>query len=50
MLLHVDMKAGRSAPILPEVAAALTAIATAHMALPVPPQVGSVMQLPPSRR
>jgi carnitine 3-dehydrogenase len=50
MLVHVDMNAGRSAPILPEVAEALTAIATAHTALPVPPHVGSVMQLPPSRR
>jgi carnitine 3-dehydrogenase len=49
MLVHVDMTAGRSTPILPAVAAALAAIATAHIALPVPPQVGSVMQLPPPR-
>ncbi|MEN9645726.1 MAG: hypothetical protein RL238_2395 [Actinomycetota bacterium] len=46
MLVHVDMNAGRSAPILPDVAAALQAIATAHAALPIPPQVGSVMRLP----
>lgn len=46
MLVHVDMNAGRSAPILPDVAAALQAIATAHASLPVPPQVGSVMRLP----
>ena len=49
MLVHVDMNAGRSAAILPDVAAALHAIATAHAALPVPPQVGSVMQLPPPK-
>jgi carnitine 3-dehydrogenase len=49
MLVHVDMAAGRSAPILPHVAAALTAIAAAHAVLPVPPQVGSVMRLPPPR-
>jgi carnitine 3-dehydrogenase len=46
MLVHVDMVAGRSAPILPDVAAALQAIAAAHADLPVPPQVGSRMQLP----
>ncbi|MEY4175980.1 MAG: hypothetical protein RI900_3145 [Actinomycetota bacterium] len=49
MLVHVDMNAGRSAPILPHVAAALQAIATSHAPLPVPPQVGSVMKLPPPR-
>ena len=31
------------------VADALRAIADAHASLPVPPQVGSVMQLPPPR-
>jgi carnitine 3-dehydrogenase len=46
MLVHVDMQAGRSAPILPDVAAALQAIAAAHAHLSVPPQVGTVMQLP----
>lgn len=49
MLLHVDMHAGRSAPILPNVKAALDAIAASHAGLPVPPQVGSVMRLPPPR-
>ena len=49
MLVHVDMDAGRSAPILPDVAAALAAIAEAHAALPIPPQVGSVMRLPQPR-
>jgi acyl-CoA thioesterase FadM len=49
MLVHVDMNAGRSAAILPEVAAALQAIAAAHAPLPVPAQVGSVMQLPPPK-
>ncbi|MCE9623329.1 MAG: thioesterase family protein [Actinomycetia bacterium] len=46
MLVHVDMNAGRSAPILPNVAAALAAICEAHAHLPIPPQVGSVMRLP----
>lgn len=46
MLVHVDMNAGRSAPILPDVAAALQAIAEAHADLPVPDRVGSVMRLP----
>ncbi len=46
MLVHVDMVAGRSAPILPGVAAALHAIADAHADLPVPDRVGSVMRLP----
>ena len=49
MLVHVDMHAGRSAPILPHVAAALAAIRDAHAHLPVPPQVGSVMRLPPAK-
>ena len=49
MLVHVDMVAGRSVAILPNVAAALAAIAAAHVDLPIPSQVGSVMRLPPSR-
>lgn len=49
MLVHVDMVAGRSTAILPDVAAALSAIADAHTHLPVPEQVGSVMRLPPPR-
>ena len=46
MLVHVDMNAGRSSPILPNVATALAAIRDAHAHLPIPPQVGSVMRLP----
>lgn len=49
MLVHVDMNAGRSAAILPSVKAALDAIAASHASLPIPQQVGSVMQLPPPR-
>ncbi|MGB8860863.1 MAG: thioesterase family protein [Ilumatobacteraceae bacterium] len=49
MLVHVDMHAGRSVPILPHVAAALAAIAEAHSGLPIPSQVGSVMRLPAPR-
>jgi len=49
MLVHVDMEAGRSAPILADVADALAAIAEAHASLPVPPQVGTVMRLPAAR-
>ena len=46
MLLHVDNGAGRTAPILPGPAAALAAIAEAHADLPVPDQVGRVMNIP----
>ena len=49
MLVHVDMNAGRSAAILPDVAAAVRAVTEAHAHLPVPPQVGSVMRLPAPR-
>ena len=49
MLVHVDMDAGRSTPILPVVKAALDAIGAAHASLPIPPQVGSVMRLPAPR-
>ena len=49
MLVHVDMRAGRSVAILPQVAEALAAIALAHEHLPTPSQVGSVMRLPPPR-
>ena len=45
MLLHVDMNAGRAAAMLPEVAAAVEAIAAAHATLPAPPQVGTIMRL-----
>lgn len=40
MLVHVDMNAGRSAPILPDVRAALDAIAAAHSSLPTPASAG----------
>ena len=49
MLVHVHMAAGRSVAILPDVAAALAAIAAAHAALLIPSQVGSVMRLPSPR-
>lgn len=45
MLLHVDTVAGRAAPMLPAVAAAVAAVAEAHATLPVPPRVGSIMRL-----
>ncbi len=40
MLVHVDMAAGRSMAILPEVQAALIAIAAAHSTLPPAPRAG----------
>ena len=43
MLVHVDMKAGRSAPIQPEVYEALSAIMAAHKGMAIPPQVGRQM-------
>lgn len=49
MLVHVDMRAGRSSPIPAAVAAALTSTANAHRGLPTPPQVGSRMAIPQPR-
>ena len=43
MLVHVDMNAGRSAPIQPEVYEALAAIMAAHKDMVIPPQVGRQM-------
>ena len=43
MLVHVDMNAGRSAPIQPRVYEALGAIMAAHRDMPTPPQVGRQM-------
>lgn len=40
MLVHVDMTAGRSAPMPPELARKVAAIRAAHAHLPVPPQAG----------
>ena len=45
MLLHVDTGAGAAAAILPGPAGALAAVAQAHRALGVPPEVGSRMTL-----
>ncbi len=45
MLLHVDMKAGRAAPIQPQVYEALSAIMAAHAEMDVPPQVGRRMEI-----
>jgi carnitine 3-dehydrogenase len=47
MLLHVDMNAGKSCPIEPQVRDALTAILAAHGDLPVPEQVGRRMAVKP---
>jgi acyl-CoA thioesterase FadM len=43
MLVHVDMQAGRSSDIAPEVAARIAAIAHAHASLPTPDVVGKPM-------
>jgi carnitine 3-dehydrogenase len=45
MLLHVDMKAARTAPIAPEVHAALSAVWAVHRDLPAPEQAGRRMSL-----
>ena len=45
MLVHVDMNAGKSAPILPHVAAALDAIHKSHSVLPTPEDVGRIMKI-----
>lgn len=45
LLVHVDTAAGRSAPILPEVARALDAVLEAHRGLPAPDGVGRVMSV-----
>lgn len=47
LLVHVDTAAGRSAPILPEVARALDAVLDAHRGLPAPDGVGRVMSVRP---
>ncbi|NIS33225.1 MAG: hypothetical protein GWN79_15680 [Actinobacteria bacterium] len=43
MLVHVDTAAGRAAPIGPEVAAALTAVAEAHRS--IAPPIRPVMEV-----
>jgi acyl-CoA thioesterase FadM len=40
MLLHVDMQAGRAAPMPPHIHAALAAVLAAHAGLPRPTEVG----------
>lgn len=45
LLVHVDMAAQRSAPILPEVAAALVAVRASHASMPLADGVGRVMQI-----
>jgi carnitine 3-dehydrogenase len=40
MLVHVDMNSGRSAAILPDVRAALDAVASTHASLPTPARAG----------
>jgi acyl-CoA thioester hydrolase len=46
MLLHVDMEAGKVAPLPEQLYTRLKAIASAHATLPVPDYVGHVMGLP----
>jgi hypothetical protein len=41
----VDIDAGKSAPILPHVAAALDAIHKSHSILPTPEDVGRIMKI-----
>ena len=43
MLVHVDTAAGRSAPVLPGPAAAVSAVTAAHASMPAPPQVRGCM-------
>ena len=40
MLVHVDLAAGKSCPMPPELQRRVTAIRTAHADLPLPPQTG----------
>ncbi len=46
MLLHVDAKAQKAAPITPDVHAALSAIMAAHGGMEPPLQMGRVMKVP----
>ncbi len=50
MLLHVDMNAGKVAPLPDHLFDRLKQIETAHASLPVPDYVGHVMSLPPAKR
>jgi hypothetical protein len=46
MYLHVDAKAGRAAPMLPEVRAKLDPIVAAHASLPRPEHAGRAISMP----
>ena len=45
LLVHVDSRAGRSAPMPPDVAARVAAVHRAHARLPVPSDVGRPMRI-----
>jgi carnitine 3-dehydrogenase len=45
MLVHVDMRAGRSAPMPPDLVSRLEAIRQAHENLPLPDAVGKPMRI-----
>ncbi len=45
MLVHVDSKAAKSAPIPDSVALALTTIKQSHTRLPTPPEIGRKMKI-----
>lgn len=49
MLVHVDMKQGRSAPMPPWLSAHVQAIVQAHASLPPPQQVGANIGIRPKR-
>ena len=46
MLVHVDTRAGRGAPVLPGPAAAVAAVTAAHSNMPIPPEAGRRMTIP----
>jgi carnitine 3-dehydrogenase len=46
MLLHVDMNAGKAAPMPDELFRRISAIADAHSVLPIPEWVGRVISIP----
>jgi hypothetical protein len=45
MLVHVDARAGRSAPMADGVLAAFTALHERHRVLPAPAEVGRTMRI-----
>ena len=45
MLVHVDSKAAKSAPIPYSVAVALKAIKQSHSKMPIPPEIGRTMKI-----